>query len=292
MTTSSAPAPTAIPIIPSIAPPSADVDVWLTDIWGVMHNGVDPFADAVDACQKFRKKGGTVVLLSNAPRPGDSVAAALDKIGVPRACWDAIVSSGDAARGLIADLGEIPVYHIGPERDIPLFEGLAVTRAAPGDAEVIVCSGLFDDTKETPQMYIGPLEKLKTARLPMVCANPDLRVERGGKIIYCAGAIAAEYEKLGGKVAYAGKPYLPIYDRVDQVVAELRDGPVAKERMLAIGDGVLTDIKGAAATGVRSVFIASAIHTDDPHKLDQTELRRLFDNQDFAPVAAMTGLRW
>ncbi len=292
MTISTAPASSAIPIISSIETLSTDVDVWLTDIWGVMHNGVVPYAGAVDACQKFRAKGGTVVLLSNAPRPGDNVATALKKIGVPQSCWDAIVSSGDAARGLVADLGETPVYHIGPERDLPIFDGLAVTRVAPGEAKAIVCTGLFDDTKETPETYIAPLEKLKAAGLPMVCANPDLRVERGGTIIYCAGAIAAEYEKLGGEVAYAGKPYLPIYDRVRKVIGELRGRPVAKDRILAIGDGVFTDIKGASAAGVRSVFIASAIHTDDPEKLDETELRQMFEPHDFAPVAAMTGLRW
>ncbi|MGH1418684.1 MAG: TIGR01459 family HAD-type hydrolase [Hyphomicrobiaceae bacterium] len=283
---------TNIPIENSIAPFAKDVDVWLVDIWGVMHNGVAPFAGAVGACQEFRGSGGTVVLLSNAPRPGDSVAIALDKIGVSRDAWDAIVTSGDAARGLIAQLGEIPIYHIGPERDVPLMDGLGVTRVAPGRAEAIVCSGLFDDTIETPQMYIQPLEKLNSAKLAMVCANPDLRVERGGKIIYCAGAIAAEYEKLGGKVTYAGKPYFPIYQRAFEVIKQLRGVDVDLDRVVAIGDGVLTDIKGAANAGIRSVYIASAIHADDPLNLDAKELQRLFGDFDFAPSAAMTGLRW
>ncbi len=283
---------TAISIETSIAPFATDVDVWLTDIWGVIHNGVAPFADAVAACRKFRSLGGTVILLSNAPRPGDSVAEALDRIGVSRDAWDAIVSSGDAARGLIADLGATPIYHIGPERDIPLMDGLPVKRVPPGKAKAIVCSGLFDDACETPDMYVQPLEKLRAAGLPMVCANPDLRVERGGKIIYCAGAIAAEYEKLGGEVAYAGKPYMPIYERAFNVIKDLRGADVGKDRIVSIGDGVLTDIKGAATAGVRAVYIASAIHADDPDNLDAPELKRLFGGHDFAPVAAMTGLRW
>lgn len=279
-------------LLETIAPLSEISDVWLTDIWGVMHNGVAPFESAVDACQKFRAQGGTVILVSNAPRPNPSVAEQLAKVGVPADAWDAIVSSGDTARDLIADLGPLPVYHIGPERDAPLFDGLPVKLSPADRAVAVVCSGLFDDTTETPDDYRAQLSDLYARGLRMVCANPDLKVERGGKIIYCGGAVAAVYEELGGQVAYAGKPHRPIYDRVRAVAAELRGTEVADDRLLAIGDGVLTDIKGASLSGIRSVFVASAIHTDNPTGLTEDEVIRIFSEYDYAPDYAMSGLRW
>ena len=243
----------SIPIQNSIKELSTDIDVWLTDIWGVMHNGATPHQDAVEACKNFRDTGGTVILLSNAPRPAASVAEGLDRIGVPRSAWDAIVSSGDAARALIAQLGTTPVFHIGPERDLPLFDRLQVRLVGADQADAIVCSGLFDDTVETPADYLSQLIELSKRGLNMVCANPDIRVERGGNIIYCADAIAAEYEKLGGKVVYAGKPHAPIYGLARKIVEDIRNEPLQVERTLAIGDGVYTDIKGAAGAGVRPI---------------------------------------
>ncbi len=281
-----------IPILPSITVLAGEADVWLTDIWGVMHNGVAPYEGAVEACRNFRAQGGTVILLSNSPRPNDGVATQLDSIGVPRDAWDAIVSSGDTSRSLIAELGPVPIHHIGPERDLPLFDDLRVALAPPERAVAIVCSGLFDDATETPDDYRAQLANLYEHGLRMICANPDLKVERGDKIIYCAGALAAEYEKLGGQVTYAGKPHQPIYDRARDVIAELRGAVVENDRILAIGDGVLTDIKGASLSGIRSVFVASAIHTSNPNDLDASELQSIFSETGFAPDAAMTGLRW
>ncbi len=286
-----------IPLITSVADLAAPdlpngSDAWLVDIWGVMHNGVAPFASAVAACRRFRAAGGTVLLLSNAPRPWASVAAQLDRIGVARDSWDAIVSSGDAARGLIAALGETPVLHIGPERDIALFEGLAVPRVAEAEALAIVCSGLYDDETETPADYAPLLSRLRARGLDMICANPDVKVERGHRIIYCAGAVAGAYEALGGSVAYAGKPHLPIYDRAFAVLAELRGQQVARARIIAIGDGVNTDIKGAHAAGVRSIYVSSAVNLGQGRGLDPTALAELFSGREERPVAAMTALAW
>jgi len=281
-----------IPIVSSIAPLSQDKCAWLVDIWGVMHNGVAPFATAVEACHRFRDSGGTIVLLSNAPRPHTSVAEALDRIGVPRTAWDAIVSSGDVSRGLIAKLGDTPVFHIGPERDLPLFDGLGTRLVAEKDARAIVCTGLWDDAIETPADYTAQLAGLAARKLPMICANPDIKVERGNKIIYCAGAIAAAYEEIGGAVEYAGKPYLPVYVATFELLGKLRGKAVSTAEALAIGDGLNTDIKGAHAAGVDSVYIASAVNMASGTSLDSATLTELFSGRPERPLAAMTNLAW
>lgn len=294
MASPSTASPPAIPVIAHVAELAATSDLWLVDIWGVMHNGVRPFADAVEACQRFRAAGGTVLLLSNAPRPAASVAQQLDKIGVSRTAYDAIVSSGDAARASIADAVArgASIGHIGPERDRPLFDGLGVVFAPVDKAAVAVCTGLYDDTTETPDDYTPMLRALKARDVQMICANPDLTVERGGSLVYCAGAVAAAYEALGGAVFYAGKPHLPVYDMAFETAARLRGGEVPKARTLAIGDGIRTDIKGAAAAGVRSVFVASGIHVAADKAFDSAALDALFPPGPPRPVAAMTGLAW
>lgn len=284
------PVTSQIPVIASIASLAAGTDAWLVDIWGVIHNGVAPFVSATEACRAFRERGGTVLLLSNAPRPWTSVEGALAKIGVDREAWDAIVTSGDAARGLIAEWAGRPVYHVGPERDLPLLEGLDLNLVPPEAATGIVCTGLFDDTTETPGDYREILERLRARGLAMICANPDLKVERGGQIIYCAGAIAEAYAAIGGDVVYAGKPHLPIYDAALARIGEIHGAPVPRERILAIGDGIKTDILGATRAGIRSVYVASAIHLEGG--LDARALARLFPEDQGRPVAAMTALAW
>ena len=279
-----------IAIASSIAPLAATSRAWFVDIWGVMHNGVAPFAGAVAACERFRAGGGIVILVSNAPRPSASVRAQLDTIGVARAAYDAIISSGDISRGLIAALGGKPIYHLGPERDLALYDGLSLTRTNAGAAEVIVSTGLFDDNTETAQTYAELLAAAVARGVPMICANPDLSVERGGRIIACAGAVAAKYEQLGGHVDYAGKPYLPIYDAAFALTDKLAGAPVAKSEILAIGDGLRTDIAGAALAGIRSVYIASGVHLNEP--LTPAALTRLFPELTGRPVAAMAGLEW
>lgn len=280
----------AIPLVTSIAPLAAATDAWLVDIWGVMHNGARPYLDAVRACQTFRKIGGSVMLLSNAPRPAASVAEQLDRIGVPRHAYDVILTSGDAARPMIGKIGSRLLLHIGPERDRPIFEGLNVRLAELGEAGAIVCTGLYDDVTETPDDYRALLIEAWKRGLGMVCANPDLKIERDGKIVWCAGAVAALYEELGGTVQYAGKPHGPIYKVAMEQLATLRGRKVRKERMLAIGDGIATDIAGAAAAGIRAVFIASGVHVDGD--LDAGQLASLFPNAAARPVAAMPSLVW
>lgn len=291
MSETTSPGLAPIPIVSSISEIATGAEAWLADVWGVMHNGVEPYAPACEACARFRLSGGVVILLSNAPRPAQSVAAQLDRIGVPRFAWDAIVSSGDAARALIGAYAGHPVYHLGPERDLALFDGLDVVLSTPDAAESVACTGLFDDEVETPEDYRELLTGLAQRALPMVCANPDLTVERGGKLVYCAGALAAIYEELGGKVAYAGKPYLPIYDMAFATIAGIKGRAIERSRILAIGDGIRTDIEGAAAAGISSVFITSSVHVPGG-RLDAPTLSRLFPDAAARPLAAMDGLRW
>lgn len=284
---------TDIPVISSIAPFAKTSELWFVDIWGVIHNGVRPFASSVAACEAFRKQGGTALLVTNSPRPRESVGKQLDGIGVSRDAYDGIVSSGDVSRSLIEDWAGRPILHIGPARDLPIFAGLnAQPGASVDDADVAVCTGLYDDETETPADYTSILEKLRARDVPMICANPDLKVERGGRLIYCAGAIAAAYAALGGAVSYAGKPYRPIYELALKIGAEMRGSAVDRDRVLAIGDGVATDIAGAAEFGVRSVFIASGISVRADETMDHAA-RRLFANDSAAkPVAVMKDFVW
>jgi HAD superfamily hydrolase (TIGR01459 family) len=282
--------PTPIPLVASIGPLAEDTSAWLVDIWGVMHNGVTPYADAVAACRRYRDAGGIVVLVSNSPRPDASVAAQLDGIGVARAAYDAIVTSGDVARSLVGRYAGRSVLHIGPERDVGVFAGLDIVRVDPEAADVVVCTGLFNDEHETPADYTDILMDCRTRQLPMICANPDIMVERGGRMIFCAGAIAAAYAAAGGEVAYAGKPFAPIYARTFATLERLKPGSSERARLLAIGDGINTDIAGAAGVGVRSVFVASGVHVQGG--LDSAALEELFPPGAPRPVAAMPKLAW
>jgi HAD superfamily hydrolase (TIGR01459 family) len=281
----------AIPILSSIGDLAATSDAWIVDVWGVMHNGAEAYAEACDACRRFRAAGGSVAMLSNAPRPFTAVMRQLDALGVPREAYDLGVTSGDVTRAMIANMvatGKARrVLHIGPERDKGLFEGLNIDFAAADAAEMVVCSGLFDDTHETPADYAGLFASLTARAVPMICANPDIMVERGKALVYCAGALAAAY---AGKVSYAGKPDVAIYRRTLTDIAGRRGCPVDQQRVLAIGDGIDTDLKGAHAANLRSIFIASGVHL--PDGLSAAALRELFADRPFAPIAALARLVW
>jgi HAD superfamily hydrolase (TIGR01459 family) len=268
--------------------------VVLCDVWGVVHNGVTAFPDACDALKRFRATGGTVVLITNAPRPGEFVRGLLDRLAVPRAAYDAIVSSGDVTRSLIAERAGERLYHIGPERDLPMFEGLA--ELAPLErADYAVCSGLFDDTKETPEDYRTLVAALRERNLTMICANPDVVVERGDKLIYCAGAVADLYAAAGGSVIYAGKPFRGIYEQALAVARATRGRAFAHRGVLCIGDSVRTDLQGAANFGVDCLFVTGGIHAgelggrDHP---DRTKLGDIFAAAGLTPKAVMRRLAW
>jgi len=284
------------PFIAHFATLAGDYDVALCDVWGVVHNGVVAAPEACDALTRFRERGGTVVLITNAPRPGERVARTiLDRLGVPSAAYDGIISSGDVTRALIAARTGARVFHIGPERDLPLFDGLAAPMAPLERADYVVCSGLLDDTVETPRDYEELVARMRARALPMICANPDVVVERGDKLVYCAGAIADLYAAAGGDVVYAGKPYRPIYEQALRLAEAARGRRVQQHRLLAIGDSVRTDLKGAAAFGIDALFVTAGIHAEelgDRSDPDAGALSGIFAAAGVAPKAVMHRLSW
>ncbi len=279
-----------IPIVAGISALTHGKSAWIVDIWGVMHNGAAAFPQAVEACRRFRTGGGTVLLLSNAPRPFPDVVKHLRQLGVPDDAYNGGVTSGDVTRGLLAEVPGRAFLHIGPERDNGLFQGLDVRKVGARDADAILCSGLWDDTRETPDDYVELFAPLVARKLPMICANPDIKVERGEKLIYCAGALAQRYGEMGGDVTYAGKPYAPAYERALLELEKLRGSPVTRTEILAIGDGLETDIRGGCEAGLETVMIASAVHL--AHGLTPESLAQLYAPRSFAPAAAMPALAW
>jgi len=257
-------------IIAALADISSDYNTVYCDLWGCLHDGVVAFPAAVAALQAFRAKGGTVLLLTNSPRPKPSVVRQLDRFGVPRDAWDEVVSSGDAAQyALLTGAVGRRVHHIGPDRDSAFFTDFAddlaqtvatqppILRVPLAEAEGIVCTGLFDDETETPADYRATLLLAKTKSLPLLCANPDIIVDMGEKRLYCAGAIAQAYDKMGGTSLYFGKPHPPIYDLARRRLSALTGGSDAT--ILCIGDGIATDVQGGLSEGHDVLFVTGGI---------------------------------
>jgi HAD superfamily hydrolase (TIGR01459 family) len=238
-------------------------DVVLCDIWGVVHDGIGAHADACDALMQYRAGGGTVVLITNAPRPSPWVVRQLDRFGVPPDAYDDVMTSGDLTRDVVASRNGDAVFHIGPPRDLSIFDGLGVRLTAVEAAGYVVCSGLFDEYKETPDDYRDLAAAMRARGLFMVCANPDLVVERGTERFYCAGAIADLYAAMGGDVLYAGKPHRPIYDAALAKAAAVRGASAEPARTLAIGDSLRTDMTGANALGIDGLFVSGGIHAQE-----------------------------
>jgi len=239
-------------------------DALFCDVWGVVHDGLKAHRPAGEALEQSRKAGGQVVLVSNAPVPGDQVASMLLGKGLSRAAWDAIVSSGDIALRHVADRQYSAVFPIGPQdRDASLFDALSACRTGLEDADAIVCSGLNDDVNERAEDYDKLLERALERGLPFVCANPDKVVDFGGRLYLCAGAIADRYAGMGGEVFYAGKPHLSAYGSAHGIAETVRGAAVDKARILVIGDAVRTDLKGAEVYGVDALFIGGGIHRHD-----------------------------
>jgi len=212
---------------------------------------------------------------------------------VPRETYDAIVSSGDVTRSVIEQRRGQSLYHIGPERDRSMFAG--ATLAPLEAADYAVCSGLEDDEAETPDDYRPRLQKMLERRLFMVCANPDVVVERGPKLVYCAGAIAELYATMGGDVLYAGKPYRPIYDLALAKAAAAAGKTLSLRRVLAIGDSLRTDLKGAHAAGVDFLFVTAGIHAEElggRETPDKAALSNAFAVAGEMPKAVMRQLVW
>lgn len=284
------------PILTSAADLLSRYDVLLCDVWGVVHDGRKAYPGANDALPRFRAKGGTVVLVSNAPMTAPAVAHLLDEKGVRREAWDLIVPSGDIALHHIREKGYKRIYGIGHrKRDASFFDAVSKLVDDMGDADALACTGLADDRRETPEQYIPVLEKALALKLPFVCVNPDLAVHVGADLLPCAGALAAIYEQRGGSVFWGGKPHPVAYATGLELAERKRGKPVDKRRVLGIGDAVRTDLKAASNAGVDALFIAAGLHRDDvivDDKIDTAALQRTLDADQAKPVAVMTHLVW
>jgi len=262
------------------------------DVWGVIHNGIDAFPSAVKALSRARSRGIKVVLITNSPRPSQGVREQLGAIGVPEDAWDALVTSGDVTRELIRS-GPRKLFHIGADRDLPLYDGLDIDLVEEYEATGVVCTGLYDDETETPEDYAELLQRLRARNLPFICANPDIVVERGDRLIWCAGALARDFARLGGRTLIAGKPHHPIYDAALEAASLLIGHTVEKRTVLAIGDGVLTDVKGAADNGIDVLYVSGGIHAADYGDVmnpDPARLAAFLEHHGYAPVAVIPRL--
>lgn len=293
-------------ILRSLADLSGRYDAVFCDLWGCLHNGKAPFPAAVAALQGFRRAGGKVVLLTNAPRPKSSVIRQLDGMGTPRDCWDLVVTSGDAAQmGMLSGAVGRKVHHIGAAKDEPFFTDFAedlaafaktqgpITRVALAEAEGIVCTGLADDLTETPDDYRAALLLAKTMGLPMLCANPDIVVDMGERRLYCAGALAQAYEAMGGVALYFGKPHPPIYDLARRRLGEVMGA--SDPQILCIGDGIGTDIQGGVAEGLDTLFITGGLEADrfgpDVENPDPAALNTWLEARQMSATFAIGRLR-
>ncbi len=268
-------------------------DAVLCDVWGVVHNGERAFTACVEALAKFRATGGTVIMLTNAPRPAEDIPLQFSSLGVPRNCWDDIVTSGDATKALLARRAPGPAFKLGPSKDERLYQDTGLLFSPLKDAQLISCTGLFDDRKETPDDYTELLSTAVKLKLPMVCANPDIIAHFGNQTLYCGGALAQAYAAMGGEVILGGKPHDPIYALSFSRIEALRSKPVKRSRILAIGDGLATDVMGAAVQGLDCIFITGGIHSAQVGNGKSAKaVARLLDEHDTNARYFMTALCW
>ncbi len=285
-------------LLPGLSAIAGDYDAVFCDIWGVIHNGRQHFPPAYEALKRFKAEVGPVILISNSPRPNDSLTQQLASLGVFEDGFSAVISSGDATREYLRQFAPSgPAWRIGDPREQTLYEGIDIDLSGtPQTAAFISCTSPYDDENDTLARYQADFEIAAARRLVMICANPDKVVQRGDKIIMCAGSLADLYVSLGGEVIMAGKPYAPIYELCYAALERLTGKPHDKRRILAIGDGLPTDVLGANGQGLDLVFIAAGIHaieaTDDSGKLDPLLLKKLLDAQTAEAKYVAEALRW
>ena len=245
-------------------------DSVICDIWGVIHNGQELFSSSVDCLYDLKNKGYPIVLVSNAPRPGEEIKLMLEKMGLEKNCYDKIITSGDLTQKILNDgsLGQ-NCYHIGPDRDLKIFDGVGVNRVSFDESDFIFITGLFNDEEEDENSYLPLLKKSKKRKLKLLCANPDIWVQRGSDLIPCAGAISKKYESIGGEVINIGKPFQPIFDEAMKNINSLGNGKFSST--IVIGDGIDTDIKGANDYKLDSLLTLGGLFSgqkiDEVHKV-------------------------
>lgn len=288
-------------IIPALSEISAQYDALFVDLWGCVHDGVTAYPEAIAALQAYRTSGGIVILVTNSPKPREGVAAQLGQFGVPVDAYDSIASSGDSARSAMfrGMVGE-KVYFMGEwTRDSGFFDPIEIindpaqiTRVPLQEAEGIVCCGPFDPMAD-PAVNRADFLYAKQKGMKLLCANPDIVVDRGEVREWCAGALAALYTEMGGESLYFGKPHPPIYDLARRRLNALAN-KVDSSRILAIGDGIHTDIQGAQGEDIDSLFITGGLAASETETKDQPDadaLEAFFTKQMITPTYAIGRLR-
>ena len=279
------------PFVSGLAELAPAYPVLFCDVWGVLHDGIRAYPEASAALIAYRRGGGRAILLTNAPRRKADVVAQLDGFGVPAEAYDDIVTSGDTARQTLAAWPGARVFHVGADRDLPIYAGLPIEVVGEAACDLISCTGLFDDDRETPDDYDARLAAWRARDLPMVCANPDIVVERGSRLLWCAGALAERYRKLGGKTTVIGKPFPSVYEEALGRVT-LR---APRTQVLAIGDGLNTDVRGAFENGIDVVFVTGGIHAADFGDRGAPDLGKVgarLAAEKLSARAIMTQLAW
>ena len=242
-----------------------DYDVLLCDIWGVVHNGREGYRSATEALELFRSDHGPVILISNSPKPSVSIPHSFEQIGVRGEFYDAIVTSGDATIDELARRAPGPAFKLGPERDDVLYDTIELHFSDIEDASFISCTGMFEDD-DSPEDYRPILTEALESGLPLICANPDIKVRVGDKIVWCGGALAKLYEEMGGEVIYAGKPHEPIYRLSRAWMTELLGYMPPQDRILCIGDNIFTDLLGAQQQDYDCFFIQDGLYGETEEK--------------------------
>lgn len=283
-----------IPLINGFSEICEDYDGVLCDVWGVLHNGQRPRRGVVDALTRYREqKGGRVVLLTNAPRPNTFIADHLRAMGIPDSAWDDITTSGDVVRQYLRDTQPRAIYHVGREDNASSYMDLGLKFTEAEDAELVLCTSLFDRRSETPEDYRPLFEPLIGRGVPLLCANPDVVAEQGDKLVWCAGALAKLYGEMGGNAIIMGKPHAPIYDLAVARLAGKCDRALDSSRILAIGDGMPTDVKGANGQQIDCLFVTQGIHAEalgeNPTAEDVT---KLLSENGLHAKAAINRLVW
>ena len=286
-----------LPLINGVSDIAEQYDALILDLWGVVHNGVEPYPGVLDCMSKLHEAGKKVVLLSNAPRTSDKVKDQVAGFGVPREAYDVLVTSGDVTRLHVerrdddwhAALGQ-NYFHVGPKRDHGLLHGTGVDEVDDlADADFVLTSGLYDDDVDTQADYDDLFAQARAMNLPMICANPDLSVMRGDKMVLCAGSLAVHYENMGGNVRYNGKPHAPGYELCFERLAG-----IDKSRIIGVGDSFRTDIAGANNVGIDSLFVLGGIHSEllNDNQPDAQAIEAAAVEAGQMPTAAIPGFYW
>ncbi len=274
---------------------ASNYDTIMCDVWGVVHNGKNSWPKALDALERFRAKGGAVIMITNAPRPSGPVRVQMSSLGVTNESYDKVVTSGDVTRHQLLKV-KGPMVHIGPENDRSLYDGMDLEVVDDDEAAVTIsCTGLYNDEEDDPSDYHPRFEKFLARKIPMICANPDIVVERGDRLVWCGGALARDYAKMGGEVIISGKPHDPIYAYASKSAEEVSGSPIDLKRSLAIGDGMMTDVAGAARFGIDILFVSDGIHLADYSENgepDDAKVETFFQANKVAPVAHLPQLQW